>query len=109
MDAQTIAGIVIPVVGLTQLLKWMGLRDRLGAVMVLALSAVFVALWVYSRASYDRANLFDYSAAWIVVATSAAGVFGFTRASADAVTSTRTPPAGAAQDPTVKPPPAPQE
>lgn len=102
MDAQTIAGIVIPVVGLTQLLKWMGLKDRLGAIIVLVLSAAFVALWVYSRASYERAALFDYTAAWIVVGTSAAGVFGFTRATADAVTSTRTPPPGAGQSPTIK-------
>jgi hypothetical protein len=102
VDAATITTIVIPVVALTQFLKWAGLRDRLGAAVVLILSAAFVALWVYSRAAYERTALFDYVAAWVVIATSAAGTFGFTRAASDAVTSATTPPAGAGQSPTVK-------
>lgn len=102
MDAVAIAAVTVPVVGMTQLVKWMGLPDRRGALVVPIISAVWVALYVYSRGGYSQAALFDVAAAWIVVTAAAAGVFGYTRAASDAVTATRTPPPGAAQQPTVK-------
>ncbi len=63
-----------------------------------------VGVWIYSQGTFQRGDAFALFAGWIAVATSAAGVFGFTRTAADAVTATRTPPAGAAQSPTTKAP-----
>lgn len=103
MDGQAVITVSAAVVGLTQIVKWSGLPDRLGPIAVLVLSALGVAVWGYSTNSYERTQTFEYFAAWIAVATSAAGIFGFTRASASAVTATRTPPPGAAQNPTEKP------
>jgi len=42
-------------------------------------------------------------AGWVAVSTSAAGVYGFTRALPSAITSTTNPPAGVAQDALVPP------
>ena len=66
----------------------------LSAVLVLALAGV--AFWGYSKGTFERTIAFEYFAAWIGVATSAAGVFGFTRATSSAVTAHRSPPAGGA-------------
>lgn len=96
MDAQDIGIVSVSVVGLTQLVKWSGLKDGLGPLVVLALSALGVGLWAYSEGTYERTKLFAYFASWIIVATSAAGVFGFTRASSTAVTAATSPPAGGA-------------
>jgi formate hydrogenlyase subunit 3/multisubunit Na+/H+ antiporter MnhD subunit len=90
------------VTALTQLLKWGGVPDRYGVLLVLALALVGTAVWAYSQPSWDRANTFGYFAGVITVASSAAGVFSFTRAGADAVTSLKSPPAGAGQSPTTK-------
>ena len=87
---------------MTQLLKWGGIPDKAGVLLVIALALLGTAVWAYSQPAFDRANLFSYFAGVIAVATSAAGVFGFTRAGSDAITSTRTPPAGAGQSATVK-------
>jgi hypothetical protein len=104
MDGQAIITVSAAVVALTQLIKWSGLPDKLGPLSVLVLAAVGVAGWGWSHeTTYERAKAFEYFAGWIAVATSAAGVFGFTRAGTDAVTSARKPPAGAAQNLTEKP------
>lgn len=73
---------------LTQLLKWCGLPSKpafLAPLVVLAVSALGV--WVWAVSYPNQATPFDLGAGWIVVATSAAGVFGFTRAASESVTS----------------------
>lgn len=83
MQAEAIAAVSAAVVALTQLVKWSGLETKFAPISVLVLSAVGVGVWNYSHPA--DAQAFDLFAAWIVVATSAAGVFGFTRASSEAV------------------------
>jgi hypothetical protein len=85
VDGQAIISVSAAVVALTQLIKWAGVNDRLGPLFVMLLSVVGVVFWGYAEGSYERAKAFEYFAGWIAVATSAAGVFGFTRAASDAV------------------------
>jgi hypothetical protein len=92
MDGEAILSVSAAVVALTQLAKWSGLDDKRGPLIVLLLAAIGVAFWGYSVGNYERARAFEYFAGWIAVATSAAGVFGFSRASAAAVTSLHPPP-----------------
>lgn len=103
MDGAAIIAVSAAVVALTQLFKWAGIPDRWGAVAVLVLSLVGIGFWAWSEGRFERTQAFDYFAAWIAVATSAAGVFGFTRAASGAVSSMTPPPAsGAGNSPTVK-------
>ncbi len=103
LDGQAIITISAAVVALTQLVKFSGLPDRLGPITVMVLSVLGVALWGYSKDVVTAVKLFDYFAGWIAVATSAAGVFGFTRAAASSVASAMPPPhSGAGSSPTVK-------
>lgn len=95
MDAQSIITVSAAVVALTQFAKWSGIPDKYGPIAVLVLALVGVLFWGYSQETITRAESFDYFAGWISVATSAAGVFGFTRASREAVTKTAPPPPGA--------------
>jgi hypothetical protein len=90
------------VVALTQLVKWAGLPDRLGPISVLLLALVGVLFWGWSQGEISRATAFGYFAGWVAVATSAAGVFGFTRAGGDALTRATAPPPGAGASPTIK-------
>ncbi len=104
MNGQAIISVSAAVVALTQLVKWAGLPDRMGPLSVLALSALGVVFWGWSVGDITRATSFGYFAGWIAVSTSAAGVFGFTRASGDAVSNMKTPPyGGAGQSRTEKP------
>ena len=96
MDGQAIITVSAAVVALTQLMKWGFIPDKWGPVAVLALSAIGVAFWGWSQGDFSRTNAFMYFAGFIAVATSAAGVFGFTRAAASAVTSATPPPASGA-------------
>lgn len=97
MTAEAIASIAAAVVALTQLLKWGGIPDKAGPLAVLVLAAMGVALWGYStEPMWSRNLIFTYFSAWIVVATSSAGVFGFTRAASSAVVAAKAPPAGGA-------------
>lgn len=102
MDAQAIVAVSAAVTGLTQVFKWQGLPDHLGPVAVLILSLLGVAAWGYSQEALPgRVELFGYFAAWITVALTSAGVFGFTRAGAAAVTRAKEPPMdGAGSSPT---------
>jgi hypothetical protein len=103
MNANDIAAVTIPVVALTQLFKWFGLvPDTKGPLSVLGLSALGVLLWAISQetAALNRQNAFDLFTGFALVATSAAGVFGFTRAAPEAVTATTQPPPGAGSNPT---------
>lgn len=103
MNGEAIISVSAAVVALTQIVKWSGLPDRWGPIAVLALAAIGVGVWGYSQGGVMQADVFTYFAGWIAVATSASGVFGFTRAAASAVTSAKPPPSGAAQNPTEKP------
>lgn len=101
MDAQAIITVSAAVVALTQLFKWGFVPDRYGPISVVMLSLVGVAFWAWSSGDFSRANSFGYFAGWIAIATSAAGVFGFTRAGSEAITKTSPgPPAGAGGNPT---------
>lgn len=105
MDGQAIMSVSAAVVTLTQLFKWIAVvPDKWGPASVLVLAGLGVALWGFSFDDlYERKDAFDYFAGWIAVATSSAGVFGFTRAASGAVTEFRAPPAGGAgQNPTIK-------
>jgi len=103
MDGQAIMTVSAVVVSLTQLIKWAGLPDKVGPVAVLGLSLFGVVFWGYSVGTFEHTKAFDYFAGWIAVSTSAAGVFGFTRAANTAVTSAKAPPSdGAGSSATVK-------
>lgn len=91
MDANAIALIGVPVVALTQLSKWANLPDQWGPAAVLVFAAIGVAVWVASYGGFHTQDLFNYFVAWITTAVASAGVFGFTRASAAAVTAVRPP------------------
>lgn len=102
MDATAIATVTIPVVAFTQIIKWAGLPDKRGPLAVIILSALGVLFWGWSTNTLSRVSAFSFFAGATLVMTSAAGVFGFTRALPEAVTSTSAPPAGAGASPTAK-------
>lgn len=89
MEAKEIVAATAAVVALTQLGKWFGLPDRWGAVLVLGLAAAVVGLWLYSVGGVPRAQALDVFIHWVNVSVAAAGVFGFTRTAAAAVTAAR--------------------
>ncbi len=106
MDASAIVSVSAAVVALTTLVKWAGVKDTWGAWAIIELSMLGVGVWAYSKGpAFDRGLVFDYFSGWIAVATSAAGVFGFTRSMPAAVTegSRNSTLPGAAQNPTIKP------
>jgi hypothetical protein len=108
MTGEAIISISAATVALTQLAKWSGVPDRWGPLAVLVLAALGVALWGFTQESVARTDAFNYFSGWIAVATSAAGVFGFTRAAASSVTRASPPPGGGAgSSPTVHEPPTP--
>ncbi len=88
MDAQAVIVVSGSVVALTQLVKWSGMPDKYGPIAVLVLALAGTAFWGWSQGNFTRESSFLYFAGWISVATSAAGIFGFTRASRDAVAGT---------------------
>ncbi len=103
MDGEAILSVSAAVVALVQLAKWSGLADKHGPFAVLFLAMLGVMFWGYSVGNFERTRAFEYFAGWIAVATSAAGVFGFTRASTTAVTAAKAPPmSGAGSSPTIK-------
>lgn len=85
------------VVALVQLVKWSGLPDSYGPIAVMVFSLLGVALWGYSEGRpFAGPMIWQYFTGWINVALSAAGIFGFTRASASTVTRMSPPPADGA-------------
>lgn len=101
MSGQAIVAVSASVVALTQLLKWGKIvSDQRGPLAVLVLAMFGVAFWGWTTGDITRATAFGYFAGWIAVATSAAGVYGFTRSGPEAITATSTPPAGAGASPT---------
>lgn len=103
MDAEAIVAVSAAVVALVQLVKWAGLPDQRGPIAVLVLAAIGVAVWGWSRGTFERTQAFGYFAGWLAVAMSAAGIFGFTRSGPAAVTATKEPPRGAGAEHSVKP------
>lgn len=96
MTAEAIVAVSAAIVALTQLIKWSGVHDKYGPLAVLVLSLIGVVFWGWSKDVLTRAAAFEFFVGWIAVATSAAGIFGFTRASGEAVTRLTAPPTGAA-------------
>jgi hypothetical protein len=95
VDAESIITISAAVVALTQFAKWGGVPDRHGPIAVMLISVLGVSLWALSSDAFwqsGRAMIWPLFSAWIAVTTSAAGVFGFTRASKESITSTSKPP-----------------
>lgn len=103
MNAEAIVAVSSAVVGLTQLVKWAGLKDSYGPFAVMLLALLGVAFWGWSAADWSRTTAFSYFTGWIAVSMTAAGIFGFTRAGVGAVTNMQPPPGGAGQNPTQKP------
>lgn len=105
MDATQIVTVSAAVVGLTQLLKWMGVDNKMGPIVVMIVSAICTFGFVWSQIPHglSRQNAFGVFAAWVAIFTSAAGVFGYTRSGADALVSTKSPPEGPMSTPTSKP------
>ena len=101
MPSETVIAVAGSVTALTQLFKFWGVPDRYGPYVVLGLSLVGVVVWGASQPDpFTRLNLWQYFAAVVNVMVSAAGVYGFARAtSATQVTSTRRAPL----DPTGEP------
>lgn len=89
MSSEAIVTIAAAVVALTQLCKWSGLPSRRAPFIVLANSALGVLVWIYAHGDPERSRAFEYFAGWIAVSCAAAGVFGFTRESADSLTRMR--------------------
>ncbi len=103
MNGEAIMSVSAAVVALTQLAKWAGLPDKWGPVSVLLLAILGTAFWGWSTGDVTRGSAFAYFAGWIAVSTSAAGVFGFTRATVSAVARVSPPPTtGAGSSPTEK-------
>lgn len=103
MSAEAIVSISAAVVAITQLLKWAKLPDHWGPIAVILLAGVGVGIWLFSQTVWppERTQVWEIFAGWVAVALSAAGVFGFTRAGAEAVTRATSPPSdGAGSSPT---------
>jgi hypothetical protein len=98
MNAESIVAISAGVVAVTQLIKWAGMKDSLGPLVVIILSGVGVGLWLFSQEAWPplRTDTWNIASGWVTVALSAAGTFGFTRAAASAVTRGTPPPADGA-------------
>lgn len=103
MNAAAILTVSAAVVACTQLLKWAVLPDKYGPIAVLGIALAGVLFWVWTQGAFTRVQAFEYFAAWMSVSTSAAGIYGFTRASGEALTKASPPPSdGAGSERTVK-------
>lgn len=95
MNAEAVITVAAAVTALVQFAKWSGVPDTKGPLVVLLFSLLGTAFWGYSRGDFMQTSAFSYFAGYIGVVTSAAGIFGFTRAARTAVTATSEPPPGA--------------
>jgi hypothetical protein len=103
MTAEAIVAVSAAVVALTQLAKWQGISDRYGPIAVMVFALAGVLFWGWSNALLSRATAFGFFAGWLAVTTSASGVYGFSRASGEALTRLTAPPtSGAGSEATVK-------
>jgi hypothetical protein len=106
MSAEAIVTVSAACVAAVQLAKWAGLRPERGPLAVLISALIGVSLWAVSDLrEWDRALIWPLFSGWVAVATSAAGVFGFTRAVPDAVSSFTHPPGQGAGSGAVERPP----
>jgi hypothetical protein len=98
MNADAVVAISAAVTACVQLVKWAGLPDRLGPIVVIVFSGVGVMIWLFSQAIWPpaRTDTWVIFAGWVSVALGSAGIFGFTRATASAVMSAKPPPSGGA-------------
>lgn len=108
MDSQTsfdVITISAAVVTLVQLAKWAGLSDHWGPLAVMVFSIMGMGLYGYSHGhAFAGVMVWEYFTATINVALAAAGIFGFTRATAASVSRFTPPPmTGAGSSPTDKP------
>jgi hypothetical protein len=88
-----VSSVSVLVVGLTQILKWQKLlNDRRGPIGVMVLSLAFTVLIAWTQGNFGRQTAIDYVAVFINITFAAAGVFGFTRAAPEAVSSFSKPP-----------------
>lgn len=107
MNADAIVAVSAGVVAVTQLIKWAGMKDSFGPIVVILLSGVGVALWLYSQETWPpvRTDTWAIASGWVAVTLTAAGTFGFTRAAVSSVTRATPPPNdGAGSSPTSAPP-----
>lgn len=103
MNAEAVVAVSAAVVTLVQLGKWAFIPDKYGPVAVLVLSLVGVLLWAASSDQpFVRTMLFSYFAGWLAVSLNAAGIYGFTRASGEALVRMSAPPGGAGSSTTDK-------
>lgn len=104
MNTESSVAIGAAVVALTQMVKFFHVPDRWGAAVVVILSVIGVAAWSVSQSvPFDRTQIWPLFTAWVSVATSAAGVWGFARAvNPGDVTATGRPPSGTGQAYTTK-------
>ena len=87
MTPEQIMIVTVTVVALTQFIKWAGyVPERAAPIVAAATSLIGVVLFAISAGTFTRATVFSYFAAFVVVMLSAAGVYGYTRAAAGAVT-----------------------
>lgn len=95
MNAEAIAAVSVAVVTVVQFLKWTvskwtdDVDGKVGPLNVLLCSLAGVAFWAWTQGDFGRTTAFGYFAGWAVIATSAAGVHGFTRATGEAITKMR--------------------
>lgn len=75
MTPETITSISVSVTGITQIFKSFGLPKTWNLFVVLILSALMVVAWAWSHGGLRQSELFDYISTWVLVATSAVGVF----------------------------------
>lgn len=101
MNAEAIVTVSALVVALVQLAKWARMSEEYGPAAVLGFSLLGVAAQVFGGDNWppDRLDTIPILAGWVAVATSAAGVFGFTRAAVGAITRATPPPSGAGSEP----------
>lgn len=84
------------VVALTQILKWSGVPDKRGPIVVLVLALGVTAFLAWTQNNFGRATALDYFAVFVNILLASAGVFGFTRAAPEAVSSFTPPPSSGA-------------
>ena len=105
MSSEGAIAVAAAVTALVQVLKWAGVKDSWGPLLVILLSGAGVGIWLVSGESWPpaRTDIWPIATGWINVTLATAGAFGFTRATAAAVTATREPPVGGAgASPTAK-------
>lgn len=102
MGEKEIVAMSAVVVALTQFFKWAGVPDRYGPLAAGLVSVAAVIVWAFDHASQfgGMLPLSTYVVAFIAVLSSAAGVYGFTRATGEAMTRMRSGP-GDSQNPVV--------